>query len=197
MGCCESRHDASQFQSMSRPHSFDPSLGDRPPPRFLPSPNSPCSSPSMTCIYGIYISHRPTSLLHSIEMAPRSSPSPVPVAAASQLWLPLHVLMPPYRPFSLLHGADPPFAPRPPPPSHPPPPPPSPPTGGDAMEAVSRAASAIRMSASKTPEPSALRDMRLALLSLPREAANVPAVPEVKIIPNPRENTGEGLERDG
>lgn len=50
-----------------------------------------------------------------------------------------------------------------------------------ALEAVGRAADAIKGASVRAPEPAALRDMRLALLSLPREAANVPEVPKVRL----------------
>ncbi len=47
------------------------------------------------------------------------------------------------------------------------------------LGAVQRAADAIRDSTSKDAEPNALRNVRLALLSLPRDSSNVPDVPEV------------------
>ena len=49
------------------------------------------------------------------------------------------------------------------------------------LGSVQRAADAIRDSTSKDAEPNALRNVRLALLSLPRDSSNVPDVPEVRI----------------
>lgn len=48
------------------------------------------------------------------------------------------------------------------------------------LGSVQRAADAIRDSTSKDAEPNALRNVRLALLSLPRDSSNVPDVPEVR-----------------
>lgn len=48
---------------------------------------------------------------------------------------------------------------------------------------VQRAADAIRDSTSKDAEPNTLRNVRLALLSLPRDSSNVPDVPEVESRP--------------
>jgi hypothetical protein len=45
--------------------------------------------------------------------------------------------------------------------------------------AVQKAADAIRESVAKDVEPNTLRNVRLALLSLPRDSSNVPDVPEV------------------
>ena len=50
------------------------------------------------------------------------------------------------------------------------------------LGSVQRAADAIRDSTSKDAEPNALRNVRLALLSLPRDSSNVPDVPEVRIL---------------
>jgi hypothetical protein len=110
MGCCESRHDASQFTGFNnRPHNFDPTLGK-------------CRNWPLCMLRTHY---NTLCLDYACKIA--SS------------------------------GAE------------------------GALEAVSRAAEAIKSACVRSPEPSALRDMRLALLSLPREASNVPEVPEVHI----------------
>lgn len=49
-------------------------------------------------------------------------------------------------------------------------------SAGGPFAAVQRAAEAIRVSASGVPPPGGLRDVRLTLLALPRDAASVPEV---------------------